>query len=161
MDMRILLFSDSHGYTHNMIKVINKSKDIDMIIHLGDFIKDAFKIKELYKDIPFEFVPGNNDWTKDYPSEKLLELKGKKVLITHGHLYNVKYDYQRIILRGKILKADAVFFGHTHLAEEIFSEGIMILNPGSISIPAQSEKPTYSLVEIKNDKLVSRFGSPN
>lgn len=159
--MRILLFSDSHGYTHNMIKVINKIKDIDMIIHLGDFIKDVFKIRDQYKDMIFEFVPGNNDWTRDYPNEKILELDGKKILITHGHLYNVKYDYQRIILRGKILKVDAVFFGHTHIAEEIFSDGMLVLNPGSISIPSQSEKPTYCLVEIKDDKVVSRFYTPN
>lgn len=159
--MRILLFSDSHGYTHNMIKVINKSKDIDMIIHLGDFIKDAFKVRDQFKNMTFEFVPGNNDWTRDYPGEKILELVGKKILITHGHLYNVKNDYQRIILRGKTLKVDAVFFGHTHIAEEIFSDGMLVLNPGSISIPSQSEKPTYCLVEIKDDKVVSRFGTPN
>lgn len=158
--MRILLFSDSHGYTHNMIKVINRIKDVDMIIHLGDFIKDALKLREQYNKIPIEFVPGNNDWTKEYMSEKVLELEGKRIFITHGHLYNVKYDYQRIILRGKDLKADAVFFGHTHIAEEIFADSMLVLNPGSISIPSQSENPTYSLVEIRDNGILSRFGSP-
>jgi putative phosphoesterase len=158
--MKILLFSDSHGYTHNMIKVINNCKDIDTIIHLGDFIKDAIKLSELYKHIPCEFVPGNNDWTKDYPGEKVLNLDGKKILITHGHLYNVKYDYEKIILRGKALRADAVFFGHTHKVEELYSEGMLVLNPGSISIPSQSEQPTYCLVEIKEGKISVRFGSP-
>lgn len=158
--MKILLFSDSHGYTHNMIRAINKYKDIDIIIHLGDFIKDAIKVSELYKNIQFEFVPGNNDWIRDYPGEKILDLDGKKILITHGHLYNVKYDYEKIIIRGKALKVDAVFFGHTHEAEEFFSEGMLVLNPGSISIPAKSDQPTYCLVEIKEGKFSVRFGSP-
>jgi hypothetical protein len=143
-----------------MIKVINKIKNIDMIIHLGDFIKDALKLGDLYRKIPIEFVPGNNDWTRDYSSEKILDLEGKRIFITHGHLYNVKYDYQRIILKGKTVKADAVFFGHTHMHEEIFSDGMLVLNPGSISIPSNSEYPTYSLVEIKDNKIISRFGSP-
>jgi putative phosphoesterase len=84
----------------------------------------------------------------------------ERIFITHGHLYNVKYDYQRVILRGKSLKADAVFFGHTHVAEEMFSDSMMVLNPGSISIPSQSENPTYSLVEIRDNRIMSRFGSP-
>ncbi len=158
--MRILLFSDSHGYTHNMVKVINMIKDIDMIIHLGDFVKDALKLREQYKEIPVELVPGNNDWTREFTSEKILLLEGKKIFITHGHQYNVKYDYQRIISKGKSIKADVVFFGHTHIAEEMFSDGMLVLNPGSISIPHQSERPTYSLVEIRDNKVISRFGSP-
>ena len=155
--MKILLFSDSHGYTHNMIKAINKNRDVDLIIHLGDFTKDIFKVMEAYKGIRFEFVPGNNDWTRDYPSEKTLELEGRRVFITHGHNYNVKYDYQRIIQRGKAIKADAVFFGHTHAAEEMFSDGMMVLNPGSIGLPIQPSKPTYCLVEIREGKVISRF----
>jgi len=44
--MRILLFSDSHGNIQNMIKAINKNKNISMLIHLGDFIRDAIKRKQ-------------------------------------------------------------------------------------------------------------------
>jgi putative phosphoesterase len=143
-----------------MVKVISKIKDIDMIIHLGDLVKDALKLREQYKEIPVELVPGNNDWTREFTSEKILLLEGKKIFITHGHQYNVKYDYQRIISKGKSIKADAVFFGHTHIAEEMFSDGMLVLNPGSISIPHQSERPTYSLVEIRDNKVISMFGSP-
>ena len=155
--MKILLFSDSHGYTHNMAKAIDKNSDIDLVIHLGDFIKDGIKLKDTYKSIPFELVPGNNDWTADYPQEKILELEGKKIFITHGHHYNVKYNYRRIIDRGKALKADAVFFGHTHLAEEMLSEGMMVLNPGSISLPSKANRPTCCLVEISEGKIKARF----
>ncbi|MCX7712025.1 MAG: metallophosphoesterase [Clostridia bacterium] len=155
--MRILLMSDSHGNTNNIIKAIKKNKDIDIVIHLGDMLSDILKVMEGNKHIRYECVPGNNDWAREYPSEKVLDLEGKKVFITHGHHYNVKYDYQRIIVRGRAIGADAVFFGHTHIAEEMFSDGMMVLNPGSISLPSQSRIPTYSLIEIKDGRLVSRF----
>ncbi|MCX7749100.1 MAG: metallophosphoesterase [Clostridia bacterium] len=155
--MKILLISDSHGYTHNIIKAINKNSNIDMIIHLGDFVKDIIKIQESYKNYQYEFVRGNNDWTGDIDSEKIIHIGGKKILITHGHLYNVKNDYQRIILKGKSSSADAVFFGHTHQTEEMFADGMMLLNPGSISLPLRSHIPTCCIVDINNEKIVSRF----
>lgn len=155
--MKILLFSDSHGYMQHMTRMINKHKDIDMVIHLGDMVRDAMKLKELYPGIRVEIVRGNNDWMQEYPPEKLLELDGKKILITHGHVYNVKYDYHRIVYKGKATGADAVFFGHTHQAEEFFSDGMLVLNPGSIGASAQTSNPTCSLVEIREDRIISRF----
>ncbi len=158
--MKILLFSDSHGYTLNMVKVAKKYDDIDMIIHLGDFIKDIIKLGEEIKKPVYEFVSGNNDWTKDYPSEKLILIEEKKIFITHGHLYNVKNDYKRIISKGIALKADAVFFGHTHKTEEFYYENTMFLNPGSISVPVESDRPTFCIIEIKEGRIISKFASP-
>lgn len=158
--MKILLFSDSHGYTLNMIKAAKKFDDIDMIIHLGDFIKDIIKLGEEIKKPVYEFVSGNNDWTKDYPSEKLILIKEKRIFITHGHLYNVKNDYKRIISKGIALNADAVFFGHTHKTEEFYYENIMFLNPGSISVPMESDRPTFCIIEIREGRIISKFASP-
>lgn len=155
--MRFLLFSDSHGDIRHMVKAVKKNKDIDLIIHLGDMVSDALKLKELYPDIRFEQVSGNNDWTRSYPTEKMLVLEGKNIFITHGHLYNVKLDYRRIVSRGKAANADAVFFGHTHMAEEFFSDGMLLLNPGSIARPLHGSNPTYCLVEIKEGKILPRF----
>ena len=155
--MRILLFSDSHGAIHNMLKAIHKNKNIDMIIHLGDFARDALELKVIHPDISLEIVKGNNDWSGEFPWEKLLELDGKKIFITHGHFYNVKHDYQRIVAKGKSVGADAVFFGHTHLTEETFLEGMLLLNPGSIGLSSQSGSPTCCTVEIKDEKILPRF----
>lgn len=156
--MRILLFSDSHGDIHSMVKAINKNSRIDMVIHLGDCVSDILKIMEVYGNYRYEFVQGNNDWSRGYPQEKILELEGRKIFITHGHQYNVKYDYQRIAARGRAINADAVFFGHTHEPEEFFSEGMLVLNPGSISgSKNQSKRSTYSLLELTSERLASRF----
>ena len=146
--MKILLFSDSHGHVNNMAKALLKNRNIDMVIHLGDCISDILKLQSIYGSYKYEFVRGNNDWARE----------GRKIFITHGHNYNVKYDYRRIASRGTAIGAAAVFFGHTHEPEEFFSEGMLVLNPGSIGpIAANNGKPAYSLVEITNDRIVSRF----
>ncbi len=156
--MKILLFSDSHGHVQNMAKALSKNKGIETVIHLGDCISDILKLQSSYGSYRYEFVRGNNDWAREYPAEKTLDLEGRKIFITHGHAYNVKYDYQRIAARGTAIGADAVFFGHTHQPEEFFSEGMLVLNPGSIG-PAvvNGGKPTYCLVEINSGRIISKF----
>jgi len=156
-NLRILLFSDSHGYMQGMMNVLNRSGKIDLIIHLGDYVRDALKLMELYRDIPVEFVRGNNDWGRAHPEEKILELQGNRILITHGHLYSVKYDYSSLLSRGKSSGADAVFFGHTHVQEEFLSDGMLVLNPGSAGSRIYSGNPTCSLIQIREGRIISRF----
>lgn len=151
--MNILVFSDSHGNTGGMMKIISSDKDTNLIIHLGDLVKDALKIKEQFSRFNVEFVSGNNDWFSDYPSEKLLSLGKKKVLITHGHEYHVKKDYLRIVSRGEETGADLILFGHTHMADEFYEGGRLYLNPGSIGMPAGGAAPSYARIEIKENDL--------
>lgn len=156
--MRLLLFSDSHGDIHNMAKAVKSNKDISMVIHLGDCVSDILKIKELYPGLRYEFVRGNNDWSRDHPLEKTLDIGGLKVFITHGHLYNVKYDYQRLARFGNSIGAHAVFFGHTHEPEEFFSEGMLVLNPGCVGGGrGLAPRSTYCLIDLVEGRLVSRF----
>ena len=157
--MKILLFSDSHGNTSNMLKAIKKNKGVSMVIHLGDCVRDILKVREIHGELDYRFVSGNNDWSREYPTEQLLKVEGKRLFITHGHHYNVKQDYQRIAARGRAASADAVFFGHTHKAEEFFSDGMLVLNPGSIGTPPgfYGSNPIYCLVELYEDRIIPRF----
>ena len=63
----------------------------------------------------------------------------RRVFMTHGHIYSPEH-------LPLLSKGDIFLFGHTHipLAEE--TDGIMILNPGSISLPKQGFKPSYGLL---------------
>ena len=40
-------------------------------------------------------------------------LRGKKIFITHGDLYGVKYGMTNIYYKGKEVGADIVLFGHS------------------------------------------------
>ncbi len=147
--LRILVFSDTHKDTKRCIDVIQNIIGIDMIIHAGDHASDAVYLQKAFPNIPVRFVKGNCDFG-DFPTELIIEADNKKIFLTHGHNYSVKYDYDyaTILNRGKELDCDAIVFGHTHNSLCDIRGKITMLNPGSVCYGR-----TYGVIEIENDKL--------
>lgn len=140
--------------THRMEKYIELGrkyiKEADVLIHLGDNSED---IKELIKDFKGVVygVRGNCDYSTIYPTEQILDILGKKIFITHGHLYRVKNNLNNIYYKAKELNADIVLFGHTH--EHVLTEedGIVLMNPGSISLPRLRGR-YIGFIELEEEK---------
>lgn len=146
--LRLLVISDSHGKVNRVIEAIGKNKHrIDRVCFLGDGIDDIKFSCETYPDIEFDYVLGNNDYHVDGVDEKEILCSGKKILLTHGHLYEGILGVQKLVNRCKRDNIDAVFMGHTHRKREVYIEGILFLNPGSIGRPFDGE-PSYSIVNI-------------
>lgn len=155
--MFILLFSDSHGNIEDLRKTIGSYDKVDLVIHLGDYVKDVNRIRGAFPDLRFECVAGNNDWTSSEPVEKLIELDGKKFFLTHGHNYNIKATTSRLVKRGHELNADVVLFGHTHLTDEFLDSNMLLLNPGSLGRPSVFQGPTYCELSIIDGKVITKF----
>lgn len=155
--MKILVFSDSHGIIRDMINIVNKNLDSDMIIHLGDILDDVEYLENLFPMIKIEYVKGNNDFYYKAPLQKVIEVSNKKILITHGHNYSVKNSLDKLIESAKKMEVDLVLFGHTHVKKELFSGNIQLVNPGSISLAKYPEKNSYCILKIENDKIYSEF----
>ncbi len=145
--MRIGVISDSHGDIALMKKIVQAMGDIDIYIHLGDFVNDA---KRVFKGKKFYFVKGNCDLTND-KEELVLELNGYKFLITHGHQFNIKFGYNNIYYRALEWDADIVLFGHTHMPISIWYQGRLFFNPGSITYPRGGSKASYGIIEITDE----------
>lgn len=128
---KILVFSDTHGRYDSCIRTIKNAANVNLILHAGDCTDDAENLSYIFPDIPLEFVRGNNDFFSWERDEKLLHVCGKKIFLTHGHIYNVKHDLYALAKKAKEQGADISVFGHTHnpFMGEIF--GISLLNPGS------------------------------
>ncbi len=156
---KILVFSDSHGNINNIARIITLHKDIDIIIHLGDYVRDVLRIGKENPNREINFVGGNNDWAYNYPTEKTIEVCSKKIFITHGHIYKVKQGLTELIEKGKQLNVDLICFGHTHCSAEVYEEGMMLINPGSINISVNQNKSTYCILEISNEKIISKLHS--
>lgn len=153
--MKILVISDTHGYIAPAQNAIMRNPNIDLIIHLGDSWRDAYKLSLMFPNIPIEYIRGNCDFaSSNVPDEKLLELGGKRVFITHGHRYAVKKDYSRLQRKASELDADLVLFGHTHTADIVETENCCLINPGSTSDPRSKSHRSYALVEI-DDGVIS------
>ena len=146
--MRVLIVSDTHRDNDNYFKVIEKIKDIDMVIHCGDAEGSEYTISEA-AGCETHIVMGNNDFFSDLPREIETEIGGYRVLITHGHTYCVSMGSERIkeeaILRG----FDIVIYGHTHRPLVDLDDEVIALNPGSLSYPRQDgRRPSYMIMEI-------------
>lgn len=152
--MKILVISDTHGDIDKAEEIIKENEDISLIIHLGDYFRDAQKLSSIFPNIPIEYIYGNSDFMiDDVPAEKLLEYEGKRIFITHGHRYSVKWDYDKLCRKAEEMHVDLLLFGHTHIADLVKKESYFILNPGSISDPRDDSNESYAIVEICEDAV--------
>jgi len=144
--MKILVMSDSHGNFQNFYNACIKESP-EIVLFLGDLTKDAYEIENIFQDIKFYIVRGNCDYG-DFKSddEKNIEIKGVKIFLTHGHIYQVKRNYKSI--SAKLKYADIVLFGHTHAKYLERLENKILFNPGALILGE------YGLIEIENNKQI-------
>lgn len=146
--MRVLIVSDTHGRHGGLDRALQEAGDIDMLIHLGD-VEGGECYIDAAADCEKHIVRGNNDFFSDLPREEEFNLGKYKVFITHGHAYYVSLDPEYIREEGKARGVDIVMFGHTHRPFFEDDNGIIVLNPGSLSFPRQEgRKGSYMIMEI-------------
>lgn len=147
---RSLVISDSHGNIWNIRKAINRHPEIKRIIHLGDFYRDAVNIQREFPDKEVIMVYGNCDFFFGAANETVIEIEGRKILLTHGHNYSVKYGTERLEQKAEKNGFDAILFGHTHVPCVKYISSSLILNPGSIAYPRGLTGNTYAIIEISD-----------
>lgn len=150
--MKILIVSDTHRHDENLEIVLNKVSPIDLLIHLGDTEGTEDYIEAL-SPCPVKMVSGNNDFGSLLPKNLIIKIKNYTVLLTHGHLENVSYSLDNIIKKAKNSNIDIVMFGHTHRPLIAKKEGVLLLNPGSLSYPRQDgRRPTFIIMEVDDSE---------
>ncbi|MGN0537648.1 MAG: metallophosphoesterase family protein [Acutalibacteraceae bacterium] len=142
--MKILVFSDSHGEYTAMKAAIRRQTAAEVVLFCGDGEEDIDCVKREFPDKMFVAVRGNCDWGSSLPYSETLFLEGKKIFMTHGHLYKVKMYYEEIINHAHEIGADILLFGHTHTAYTDYDDGLYIMNPGS----ASGYSATYGIIDI-------------
>lgn len=149
--MVIGVISDTHRHKFILYDALKKIGDVDIIMHLGDNVDDVIEIQKLFKGIIVN-VKGNCDYSKSVPSERIEIIENKKIFLTHGDKYGVKYDLNRLKYRALELEADIVLFGHSHVSEILYEEGIWFVNPGSVAL-ARDGRNSLAVVRIENDVI--------
>ncbi|MDP4153212.1 MAG: YfcE family phosphodiesterase [Bacillota bacterium] len=151
--IKVIVFSDSHGRTDEMCRVLEREREAAMFIHLGDCTRDAQFVSSMFPTLPARIVSGNNDYNSTDPQEIVFDLCGKKIMLAHGHQYGVKLSCNKIAAKAKSLRVDLVLFGHTHMAYYNYADGIQLLNPGSVS-GAYVLRRTYASVDISESGIL-------
>lgn len=146
--MRILIVSDTHGRHDKFDRVLDKVGKIDLMIHLGDF-QDEEDYMEIASGCSVCMVAGNNDYFSDLPYERTEVIGGKRMFLTHGHSYAVHGGVGRLAEEGRKHQAEVVMFGHTHVPCVEEADGMLFVNPGSLTYSRQEgHKPSYAIMEI-------------
>lgn len=144
--MKYLVVSDNHGDKH-VVDSIKKYWDnkVDYFFHCGDSeLAPSDKLWEV-----FHVVRGNCDYEPKYETTQVVNTGADIVFLTHGHLYQVNMTLERLSEAGKSVNASIVLYGHTHKLLCEMHEGVLYLNPGSISQPRGKYKDlkTYAVIE--------------
>ena len=143
---KILVLSDSHGNVNNMVTAVRNTHP-DQIIHLGDCWVDAEKLHQQFPMIMMEQVPGNCDGSQE-PVERILLIEGKRILICHGHTFNVKAGYLNLEYAAEERRVDAALFGHTHRVFYDKHNRVSYMNPGSIGSPPYGVPASYGILQV-------------
>lgn len=152
--MKLLIISDIHGDSYALEKVLEREKNNDAIIFLGDGMEQIEDLQAIRPDLKIYSACGNCDRGYYAPSEGLAAFGGLLVFYTHGHGYEVKFSIAPLKRAARLRGADIVLFGHTHSPYYEYSDGLYLFNPGSLG-RARIGRPTYGVITIQ--EKIPRF----
>ncbi len=170
--MVIGVISDTHGSVYGWEKSWEILKDSDIIIHCGDIFNHGpgnplpqnYSPKQLLNilnnlSVPILISKGNCDSEVDQMFLNIpiaspflfYQINNLRFIVSHGHIFK-KEEWIEL---GKKWKVNFLISGHTHipLIEKI--ENILILNPGSPSLPKE-RIPTCAKIDLER-KVVKIF----
>lgn len=164
--MKWMIASDIHGsaYYCNLLIDAYKSEGADRLLLLGDILYHGPR-----NDLPRDYAPkavismlnelseeilcvrGNCDGEVDdmvlaFPvlAEYAIisddRLGGRMIFATHGHHFNAS-------AMPKLKQGDILLHGHTHVPCFEEKDGVLIVNPGSVSIPKGGSDNSYVILE--------------
>lgn len=144
--MRILILSDLHGRRNRFEEAITAQDTAKTVLFLGDGVAAAEELSAFFPDREFYFVSGNCDFSSMNPTTKIISLNHTRILMTHGHKYGVKQTLENLYDTAKQNRCKIAVYGHTHLANEQYRDGIYLFNPGCLC--GDRAKPSYGLIEL-------------
>ena len=153
--MKILIVSDTHRRDENLRAVIRKESPFDMMIHLGDTEGSEVYFRDWIQNDACEIhvVRGNNDFFSQTEREKEIMIGERRAILTHGHMYGVSMGTEILADEARARDMDIAMYGHTHKPYlEKAEDGLVVLNPGSLSYPRQSGRnPSYMVMEVDSN----------
>lgn len=161
--MKLMIASDIHGSSYYCEKMLAafEQEQADRLLLLGDILYHGPR-----NDLPRDYAPktvlkllnerkekilcvrGNCDTEVDqmvlpFPilaDYCILESQNRLIYATHGHVYNLQTP-------PPLAPGDILLHGHTHIPANRTQDGLLYLNPGSVSIPKENSPHSYMTLE--------------
>jgi hypothetical protein len=150
--MKLGIISDTHGYLDPRIEKIFAK--VDHIIHAGDIVDPIIEL-ELKFIAPVTVVLGNTDHGLSFKETEILTLGEKKFLV--HHIVNPRALSDKMKLRLRRERPDAVIFGHTHKAFAETIDGVFFFNPGYAGQPKFGAERSVGLLYVEGAELRHEF----
>ena len=163
--MLIGLISDTHipdRMKELPEKVFEAFKDVEMILHAGDVTSQEV-IEKLEEIAPVTAIQGNTDRIVglDLPKTAVVEAEELKIGVIHGEVYP-RADTQQLHYLEKQLDVDILVSGHSHQPKVEKVEDVLLINPGSPTVPRLADR-TIMILEINKKEVdveLVKVGSP-
>jgi putative phosphoesterase len=156
--MLVGILSDTHNQrkrTQAAVQLL-KAEGAEALIHCGDLVEPD--LIDLCAVMPFYLVFGNNDVHNvaeiqaamqnseaatclDWGGE--VELAGKRIAVTHGHVYKV---YHQLLAT----QPDYLLTGHSHVAADDREGTTRLINPGALH---RASPYTVAILNLADDSL--------
>ena len=163
--MLIGVISDTH-IPERAVKipetVFKAFEDVELIFHAGDLVS-LDVLHELENLAPTWCVQGNVDRMcgLKLPKQEIIKIEGIKIGLDHGEVYP-RGDTQQLKYIGMEMGVEVLISGHTHISFIKEVDNMLLLNPGSPTVPRLSD-PSVMVAEIDNkvlDAQIIKIGKP-
>jgi putative phosphoesterase len=147
--VKVGVISDTHGlFDPSVGQIFN---GVAAIIHAGDIGK-LDVIERLEEIAPVLAVEGNNDWFNLYPTERVEDMAGRRVIIRHifGELHQLGAVEKKMV---EMVCPDVVIFGHSHRPYYERLNGALLFNPGSAGPRRFSLPRTVGLLDFRESEI--------
>lgn len=169
-------FTGFGAYPDQVVLLLKKQKAVSLIGNYDDkVLKVPRKLNEWKNQkIPekwFSFQwsydqlsPKSRDYLTSLPETRKEEVKGWKILFTHGSPESIDEaltddtPQERLRDLAKMGHVNIILCGHSHKAFMRFAGGSIFINPGSVGRPFDGDpRASYAVVSIKKHKVEVDF----
>lgn len=145
--VRLGVISDSHqnqSCTERFLALANR-EGYGAVFFLGDGESEARWLRRRLQ-MPLYFVAGNCDIFSKEPREIVEAFEGVRIMAVHGHLYDVKWELDRLSYAAESRGARVALYGHTHNPAAEYVGPVLMMNPGALT------RGCYGELQIDGDR---------
>ncbi len=169
--MRIGVISDTHGGLKGWERAMEGPfHGVELILHAGDILyhgprnpfPEGYDPQTLawainHSPVPLLIAKGNCDASIDqllidFPIQSpyvYCLIDGIAIMMTHGE----DQEPEDLLELGSRYQINLLITGHTHRSHLIHRPPLLLLNPGSPSLPKGDEPPSVALVDTKSRRV--------
>jgi putative phosphoesterase len=161
VEYKVLILGDSHIHDRadeipGEFMEIFASGSYEIVIHTGDLVDPD--VLSLVKKLGRRqyVVRGNMDYL-DLPKQAVFEVGGVKIGVVHGDQVRPRGNIEALTRIAKTINVNVLVSGHTHAPFITEHEGVIHVNPGSVTGVwgggGGSMRPSFIEMTVMDDKI--------